>query len=47
MLILLEMVLLMNSFEDMSYIITLANADSGGRVINEIWNQEKDKHSKI
>lgn len=40
-----ELIKAMNSFEDMSYIITLANADYGGRGINNIWRQEKEKHS--
>ena len=30
----------MDSFPNMSYIITLANADAGGRAINEIWIDE-------
>ena len=35
----------MNKIHDMKYIITMANADAGGREINEIWNKEIRKHS--
>lgn len=35
-----ELIKAMDSFRDMSYIITMANADAGGRTINEIWVEE-------
>ncbi len=35
----------MDTYPDMSYIITLANADAGGRAINEIWQTEGDKRN--
>ena len=35
----------MNQFSDMAYIVTLANADAGGRLINDIWLQEGKKHN--
>lgn len=34
----------MNAVSDMNYIITLANADAGGRAINQIWKEEKSHH---
>ena len=33
----------MDDFPDMSFIVTLANADAGGRSINELWNTEGRK----
>lgn len=33
----------MDAFPDMAYIITMANADAGGRAINEIWLAESKK----
>ncbi len=30
----------MDVYNDMSFVITKANADSGGRIINEIWDEE-------
>ncbi len=35
----------MDKFKNMAYIVTLANADAGGRLINDIWLQEGKKHS--
>ena len=35
-----ELIKAMDSFKDMYYIITLANVDAGGRIINEIWIEE-------
>ncbi|MDF2908527.1 MAG: UDP-N-acetylglucosamine 2-epimerase [Herbinix sp.] len=35
-----ELIKAMDSFKDMSYIITMANADAGGRMINDIWLRE-------
>lgn len=35
-----ELIRAMDSFDNMAYIITLANADAGGRRINEIWIKE-------
>lgn len=35
----------MDNFPDMFFIITMANADAGGKEINEIWKSEKIKHN--
>ena len=35
----------MDSFSEMYYVITMANADAGGRSINDIWLEESKKHS--
>lgn len=35
----------MDAVKEMSYIITMANADAGGRMINEIWDLEAKKRS--
>ena len=35
-----ELIMAMDQFPNMSYIITKANADAGGRIINEIWDEE-------
>ena len=40
-----ELIRAMDAFPNMSYIITMANADAGGRSINDIWMREKGKHS--
>lgn len=40
-----ELIKAMDLFDDMSYIITMANADAGGRTINEIWIEEGKKRS--
>lgn len=40
-----ELIHAMNKFADMKYIITMANADAGGRMINDIWIKESEKHS--
>ena len=34
----------MASFEDMGFVITLANADAGGRAINRFWETEGARH---
>lgn len=39
-----ELIHAMNKFADMKYIITMANADAGGRMINDIWIKESEKH---
>lgn len=39
-----ELIRAMDAFPDMCYIITKANADSGGRIINQIWEKEASKH---
>lgn len=39
-----ELIAAMNQFTDMAYIVTLANADAGGRLINDIWLREGEKH---
>lgn len=39
-----ELINTMNQFPDMAYIVTLANADAGGRLINDIWLREGEKH---
>ena len=38
-----ELIRAMDSIPGMSYIITLANADAGGRAINDIWREEGGK----
>lgn len=39
-----ELVRAMEAFPEMNYIITKANADAGGRTINQIWAEESVKH---
>ena len=39
-----ELIRAMDSFLNMSYVITLANVDAGGRLINDIWLEEVKKH---
>lgn len=39
-----EFIQAMDKFKEMAYIITLANADAGGRLINDIWLREGEKH---
>jgi len=39
----MELIRAMDEQKDLAYIITLANADAGGRVINEIWQKEGTK----
>lgn len=39
-----ELIGAMDTFTDMAYIVTLANADAGGRLINDIWLREGEKH---
>ena len=41
-----ELIKAMDHFSQMSYIITKANADAGGRIINEIWNREAIKRKQ-
>ncbi|SFQ24572.1 GDP/UDP-N,N'-diacetylbacillosamine 2-epimerase (hydrolysing) [Lachnospiraceae bacterium XBB1006] len=36
----MELIRAMDMHKELAYIITLANADAGGRIINEIWQQE-------
>ncbi len=38
-----ELIAAMDAIKDMSYIITLANADAGGRAINDLWIREGEK----
>lgn len=38
-----ELIAAMDEIQNMSYIITLANADAGGRAINDIWIEEGKK----
>lgn len=40
-----ELIKAMDSFDGMAFIITMANADAGGRIINNIWLEEKEKHT--
>ena len=40
-----ELIKAMNAFPKMNYIVTMANADAGGRSINDIWCEEGQKHS--
>lgn len=35
-----ELISAMDAFPGMNYIITLANADAGGRVVNQLWQKE-------
>lgn len=42
---LLELIHSMDYFSRLNYIITLANADSGGREINKIWDEEGRKRN--
>lgn len=39
----MELIHAMDEQENLAYIITLANADAGGRVINEVWQNEGKK----
>ena len=41
---LLELIKAMDAVENMSYLITMANADAGGREINDKWLEEEKKH---
>lgn len=38
-----ELIKAMDSYTEMSYIITMANADAGGRAINDLWIKEGKK----
>jgi GDP/UDP-N,N'-diacetylbacillosamine 2-epimerase (hydrolysing) len=38
-----ELITAMDSLTGMAYIITMANADAGGRAINELWKTEGEK----
>lgn len=40
-----ELINAMDKCPEMSYIITMANADAGGRTINGIWMEEGEKHN--
>jgi len=40
-----ELIQAMDKIKDMAYIITLANADAGGRLINDIWLREGERHN--
>lgn len=40
-----ELIAALNGFPEMKFIITKANADAGGRVINRIWKSETQKHN--
>lgn len=40
-----ELIAALNEFPEMKFIITKANADAGGRVINRIWESETKKHN--
>lgn len=39
-----ELIRAMDSLPDMNYVVTMANADAGGRSINEVWVEEEKKH---
>lgn len=39
-----ELICAMEEFSDMSYIITKANADAEGRIVNDIWQREAARH---
>ena len=40
-----ELIGAMDAQKDMSYIVTMANADAGGRAVNDIWIKEGKKRS--
>ena len=40
-----ELILAISEFPNYQFIITKANADAGGRAINQIWDQETEKHN--
>lgn len=40
-----ELISAMEAHDELSYIITKANADAGGREINTIWDKEEEKHT--
>lgn len=40
-----ELIGAMEAFPNLSYIITKANADAEGRIVNDIWQQETEKHT--
>ena len=40
-----ELIQAMDAFPQLDYIVTLANADAGGRIINHIWKEESRCHS--
>ena len=40
-----ELILALEHFPDMNFIITKANADAGGRAINLIWDEQEKNHS--
>lgn len=40
-----ELIKALDCFPNMGYIVTMANADAGGRAINQIWMQEKERHN--
>ena len=40
-----ELIRAMDSFIGMKYIVTMANADAGGRSINELWKNEAREHN--
>lgn len=39
-----ELIRAMDDFPEMQYIVTLSNADAGGRAVNQIWQQEAPRH---
>lgn len=41
-----ELIKAMDHFSQMSYVITKANADAGGRIINDIWDKEALKRKQ-
>lgn len=40
-----ELISALENFPDMNFIITKANADAGGRAINEIWDEQTNAHA--
>jgi len=40
-----ELISALENFPDMNFIITKANADAGGRAINDIWNEQAKIHA--
>ena len=39
-----ELIYAMDAFPDMRYVVTLANADAGGREMNELWKEAAEVH---
>ena len=40
-----ELICALDEYSNLNYIITMANADAGGRTINNVWIQEAERHN--